>query len=75
MAPQGEELQPDDFRLEMHNPAEGVTEVPGNGTGILNALEREAVKDALRIADGHVGRAAKTLGVSRATLYRWLKRG
>jgi len=75
MAPQGEELQPEDFRLEMHNPSEGVTEVPGNGKGILNALEREAVKDALRIADGHVGRAAKMLGVSRATLYRWRKRG
>ena len=74
MAPQSKELQPDDFPNEMHNPSEGVAEVPGNGTGILNALQREAVKDALRNADGHVGRAARMLGVSRATLYRWLKR-
>lgn len=75
MAPQGDQLQPGDFRLEIQNPSEGAGELPGNRAGILGDLEKEAVKNALRAADGHVGRAAKILGISRATLYRWIKRG
>ncbi len=74
MAPQGEQLQPNDFRLEIQNPSGDVSELSGNRIGILSDLEQEAVKNALTNADGHVGRAAKALGISRATLYRWLKR-
>ncbi|MBI5790101.1 MAG: sigma-54-dependent Fis family transcriptional regulator [Rhodocyclales bacterium] len=75
MAPQDEPLQPGDFRLEIQAPPESIGEMPDNRSGILGDLEKEAVRNALRSADGHVGRAAKILGISRATLYRWLKRG
>lgn len=42
-------------------------------TGILDALEREAIRIAMQNENGHVAKAAQSLGVSRATLYRWLK--
>lgn len=34
--------------------------------------EKEAIQRALAEANGHVGRAAEILGISRATLYRRL---
>jgi DNA-binding NtrC family response regulator len=37
--------------------------------GSLDVLERQAIEEALRTHDGHVGRAAKALGISRSTLY------
>lgn len=38
----------------------------------LRELERQAIEKALRIAGGNVGKAAKLLGIGRATLYRRL---
>ncbi len=38
----------------------------------LKELERRAIKKALRITGGSVGKAAKLLGIGRATLYRRL---
>jgi transcriptional regulator of acetoin/glycerol metabolism len=36
----------------------------------LEALERDAIVDALRRSDGHRARAAAYLGLSRSSLYR-----
>src|SRR5690606_11453438 len=36
----------------------------------LRELERRAIAHALRVAGGSVGKAAKLLGIGRATLYR-----
>ena len=36
----------------------------------LRELEERAIKKALRVTRGSVGRAAKLLGIGRATLYR-----
>lgn len=40
----------------------------------LEELERQAIKKALEIAHGDRTRAAQTLGVSRATIYRRVKK-
>lgn len=76
MAPEGEPLRPEDFRLDggiaMANPHQQAS--IGTRPGSLAALEKDAVTNALISHDGHVGRAAATLGISRATLYRWLRR-
>ncbi len=37
-------------------------------------LDEESVLEALRIHDGHRGRAARALGVSERTLYRYIRR-
>lgn len=76
MAPDGEPLRPEDFRLD----GENQTANPQPNTsvaarqGSLAALEKDAVTNALICHDGHVGRAAATLGISRSTLYRWLRK-
>jgi len=36
----------------------------------LRELERRAIQRALRVTQGSVGKAAKLLGIGRATLYR-----
>jgi transcriptional regulator of acetoin/glycerol metabolism len=38
----------------------------------LRELEQRAIRKALRLTRGSVGRAAKLLGIGRATLYRRL---
>ncbi|MDP3515378.1 MAG: sigma-54-dependent Fis family transcriptional regulator [Sulfuritalea sp.] len=75
MAPEGEPLRPEDFRLDIQSPLEDKQRngTIGNRPGSLAALEKEAVTNALLSTDGHVGRAAAILGISRATLYRWLR--
>ena len=40
----------------------------------LDQIVREAVIDSLRHAKGNVSDAAKLLGISRATMYRKLKK-
>jgi len=40
----------------------------------LEALEREAIRQALARHDGNVSLAAKSLGLSRSALYRRLQR-
>lgn len=76
MSPEGEPLRPEDFRLAggsaMANAQQSVS--IGTRQGSLAALEKDAVTNALISHDGHVGRAAATLGISRSTLYRWLRR-
>jgi DNA-binding NtrC family response regulator len=54
------------------NPAATVpaTSVPGEMT--LDALEREAIASTLAQFNGNISHAAKTLGISRAALYRKL---
>ena len=54
------------------NPAPTVTatSVPGDMT--LDALEREAIASTLAQFNGNISHAAKTLGISRAALYRKL---
>ncbi len=50
--------------------AQAQTETPRK----LNALERDAVADALSECGGNISRAARMLGVSRAALYRKLEK-
>ncbi len=45
-----------------------------SGSGVLRALEQQAIEDALARCSGNVGDAARLLGVSRSTLYRKLNR-
>jgi two-component system response regulator HydG len=54
----------------IRSPEEAAT--PPHGVTSLEALEREAIQRALRQTEGHVGKAAKMLGMGRATLYRRL---
>ena len=46
---------------------------PASG-GTLESVERRHIEAALREEDGHVGRAARRLGVPRSSLYEKLKR-
>lgn len=47
---------------------------PGSGGAGLESLELEYIKKILASSGGDASRAAKTLGISRATLYRKLKK-
>jgi DNA-binding NtrC family response regulator len=70
---------PPDIR-ELGLPSLGLSIVPNNGSGSnghveheilpLRELERRAIQRALRATQGSVGKAAKLLGIGRATLYR-----
>jgi DNA-binding NtrC family response regulator len=70
---------PPDIR-ELGLPSLGLSVVPGTGNGShshveneilpLRELERRAIQRALRATQGSVGKAAKLLGIGRATLYR-----
>jgi len=42
--------------------------------GGLHGIERETIKAALKRTNGNVNKAAKELGISRATIYRKIKR-
>lgn len=51
------------------------TEAKGAKSGFhLAQAEAEAILAALRAANGHVGRVAKVLGISRSTLWRKMKK-
>jgi len=70
---------PPDIR-ELGLPSLGLSLVPSHGAGTpsqvdseilpLRELERRAIQRALRATQGSVGKAAKLLGIGRATLYR-----
>ncbi|MCC5809492.1 MAG: sigma-54-dependent Fis family transcriptional regulator [Ectothiorhodospiraceae bacterium] len=72
----------DDGRIDIqHLPAElrgqePLCESPGaeSVAGSLKELERVAIESALQAANGRVAEAARQLGISRATLYRRMKR-
>lgn len=49
-------------------------ETDGKKVMELDRLTRQLVEDILRQEQGKIARAAERLGVSRATLYRWLKK-
>ena len=64
---------PPDLRALPRIPPRHTPEPPapqGNEVVPLRELERRAIQHALRVADGSVGKAAKLLGIGRATLYR-----
>jgi DNA-binding NtrC family response regulator len=70
----GSEYEAADFGLGPVLPQEKAIspdELAGNS---LALLEREAVAQAVRAADGNISKAAKVLGVSRAALYRKLEK-
>jgi transcriptional regulator of acetoin/glycerol metabolism len=56
-------IQPDDLPPECHT-------VSRRLLSPLESLERDAIVQSLRDADGNKVKAAKSLGVSRATIYR-----
>ncbi|RTL54198.1 MAG: sigma-54-dependent Fis family transcriptional regulator [Rhodocyclaceae bacterium] len=47
---------------------------PAPDQGLLKTLEDKAIDEALRQAQGNANQAAKSLGISRATLYRRLQK-
>jgi DNA-binding NtrC family response regulator len=66
-----------DFQLQGPGPdapAEAALGTAAPRTGRLNDVERAAVDDAMREAQGNVSEAARRLGVSRAALYRRLEK-
>jgi DNA-binding NtrC family response regulator len=83
LACRGDEINladlPPDIR-ELGLPSLGLSLVPSNGGSAnghveneilpLRELERRAIQRALRATQGSVGKAAKLLGIGRATLYR-----
>jgi len=83
LACRGDEINladlPPDIR-ELGLPSLGLSIVPSNGASTnghveneilpLRELERRAIQRALRATQGSVGKAAKLLGIGRATLYR-----
>ncbi|HOW96764.1 MAG TPA: sigma-54 dependent transcriptional regulator [Kiritimatiellia bacterium] len=56
-----------------HFPGLSAPRTPVGGTLDLNRLEEQKIREALRRYGGDVERAAKALGLSRATLYRRIK--
>jgi DNA-binding NtrC family response regulator len=69
----GERLEAADFQLgaPATTPAPRAEAAP---TSQLDEVERNAVAEALRAAQGNVSEAARRLGVSRAALYRRLEK-
>ena len=68
---QGEQLESWDLALQRPGqPGDPVA--PGSRS--LDAMERDAIRDALARFDGNVSLASKALGVSRSALYRRLQR-
>jgi DNA-binding NtrC family response regulator len=64
----GKVINPDDLPIELREAAD-----PPARRGPNRKLDQEAVKSALLRTGGNKARAAKNLGVGRATLYRFLK--
>ena len=78
---QGTEYGLNDFGLGSAPAAAPVGNIPATGDGgaafptgdmTLDALEREAIASTLAQFNGNISHAAKTLGISRAALYRKL---
>ncbi len=63
----GRLLTPDDLPMEIRGQRETLTR-----KGPVRKLERKSVQAALKKAGGNKSRAARLLGVGRATLYRFL---
>lgn len=67
-----EELLPEDFALRARASAPGA-EGPAS-KGPLACLEREAIERCLERQGGNISRAAEELGLSRASLYRRIRK-
>lgn len=59
-------IQPEDLPAEYHA-------INRRSLNQLESIERDAIVDSLRDADGNKVRAAKSLGMSRATIYRKIR--
>jgi DNA-binding NtrC family response regulator len=82
LAARGDQIEladlPPDLRAEGDAPASRAATlgdddddlVDARGVVPLRELEERAIRNALRVTRGSVGRAAKLLGIGRATLYR-----
>jgi transcriptional regulator of acetoin/glycerol metabolism len=66
---QGAPLQPAHLSCISH---QGSATPPTSTTGTLEQLEQQQIRSVLDQEQGDVSRAAKRLGISRATLYRRL---
>lgn len=72
LSARGDEIRPSDL-------PEGLREIPAQDAEVadvipLRVLEGREIKKAMRATDGSVDKAAKLLGIGRATLYRRLAR-
>jgi PAS domain S-box-containing protein len=63
----GHVIQPDDLPLELRD-----LQSPGIRRGPVKKLDSQAVQEALNKTGGNKARAARELGVGRATLYRFI---
>ena len=72
----GPRLEADHFAALAELAASGSrdSELPRPGTMTLDALERAMIERCLGHAAGNVTRAAESLGISRAALYRKLQK-
>ncbi|HEX5391641.1 MAG TPA: sigma-54-dependent Fis family transcriptional regulator [Rhodocyclaceae bacterium] len=72
---EGDALEPEHFPPQIQAVSPPLSRQPtAEPAGVLNDLENQAIQRALQQANGHVPSAAQILGMSRATLYRRLKR-
>jgi DNA-binding NtrC family response regulator len=54
--------------------ADGAVEMPEGDAALLSTAQREQIKKALQDTHGNKAAAARKLGVSRRSLYRWIER-
>ncbi len=66
---QGQTIRPGDLPPKIGNQAKHV-----RSSSNAVQLDRQAVLDALHVTEGHKGKAAKLLGIGRATLYRFFEK-
>jgi two-component system, NtrC family, response regulator HydG len=67
-----EELLPEDFAFRARTP--GGSPAPAASGAPLASLEREAIERCLARRGGNISRAAEELGLSRASLYRRIRK-
>jgi DNA-binding NtrC family response regulator len=69
-------LEPEHFRttLEMDSLDSGRDRLPPVGSMTMNKLEKSMILKSLEHHDGNISRAAESLGLSRAALYRRLEK-
>ncbi|MEM9387590.1 MAG: sigma-54 dependent transcriptional regulator [Pseudomonadota bacterium] len=70
----GDQLEVQDFNLPGAAPASPTSPPPPSGNLNLEENERRLVKTALSQADGSVADAARALGITRAALYRRMRK-
>ncbi len=69
-------LEKKDFAVHLNAPIPhtGGQQLPGVGTMTLEEMERSMIQQALRHHDGNISQVARSLGLSRAALYRRLEK-